>query len=206
MKVVVKFLLAAFCLFVFTPGIASAVVTFNTDGNSVLTSIDGLTVDGNTYSVLLVDDSAQNIFGTDYDFTFDSAEEAQAASEALCKSVLFWYDTPLYSSIYGIERAENDNALLLLTAYDYSSADNDITASVAKLVYATDAEDTNQRKTTAITYSATASSANAHKRVYAVWTLTSQGSPVPVPGSFLILGSGLIGLIGLGRRNNTPKA
>ena len=96
--------------------------------------------------------------------------------------------------------------MLLLTAYDYSSADNDITASVAKLVYAADADDTNETQTTEINYQATASSAKARKRVYAVWTLTSQASPVPVPGSFLIFGSGLIGLIGLGRRNNTPQA
>ncbi len=198
MKTASKFVVAVFCLMVFIPGVASAAICLYSDSSGELSKVTGLVVNGATYDVSFVEGSAGDVYDSDgngeYDFAFTSQDDAEAALEKL--SYIYNMYGNMFTSVYGVS---SDEKISLVVAYGINTDDNtvaDISLLNYFLVYTETSTGTYNAGDFIVkskTYGVDNSTAGAASRVYAVFTQTS---PVPVPGSCLVLGAGLIGLAG----------
>ncbi len=188
-----------FSAFIFVFGLSRAealVLTFDSTG--LLNGAIGVSIDGVLYDVEFVDNHAYAIFWDNtngYTFTFSTAREAEAASQALLEQVLVSdYDTDPSLVLDGKKAGYTYSFNVINTPYGYytTQSGSDTQYSI-QYVSASNYEEESGDGTASDTLW---SIYNPAHYVYAVWTL----SAVPVPSTMFLLGSGIIGLTGIARR------
>ena len=164
-----------------------------------LVGVDGLNVNGILYDVRFRDTSAQELFydsaTNSYIFDFNTREESHAASVALFDSIKIYENYP--EDIFGTEDetyAYIETPYLLYSMFPYSY----VYASYVKL--SNDFEDAGNASEVAYAepaHNTTSDLSTWEERVYAKWT---PSNAVPIPGSSILLGLGLVCLLGANRK------
>lgn len=177
--------------------IASADIIWNFDSNTnKLRGAQNIPVGNVLYDASFIDGTITSIFGANPIFTFKTPDESYAAAKSLLDNVLIDFPAPNMhfnsdpNLIQGLSFPSN-------MPYYYLIIPNYI---ISPLLYSTGVVYvTNQppypftTTTTPFTTYAEWDLSEIDQMVYVVWTPSQ--SPVPVPPSMLLLGSGLVGII-----------
>ena len=187
-RVLISAFVTLFCIGSFYLPAFSATLILE-DGQ--LMGATGIDVNGELYDVLFLDGTAEELFSTDgeYTFTFTNKSESDAALEALEEQVLIGdYDTDP-SLTNGITFA---GFAFLILPYSYNTTGY---VSTSLLVNSNKVKDgvADTIGSEFVTY-------DTSDKKYYVWTVWAPSSAVPIPGAAWLLGFGLMGLIGLKRR------
>jgi hypothetical protein len=173
---------------------ASAAAILHVDSSGVLTGASGVTINGARYDVTFVDGSCNSLFNgcSQSAFAFTEATDALAAAQALMNQVLI--DGPdgnfdsAPSKIFGCSQ------FLCQSFIPFGKQYSDRFEGALVNNFSQEANDNYQ---TAFHLSVTDSTDNAYIN-FAMFQLVSEES-VPEPGSFALMGLGLMGLA-VGRR------
>ena len=177
---------------------ASAAMLIVEDGQ--LMGADDVDVNGTLYDVLFLDGAAEELFSANGDdFAFTSLETADIASQSLLDQVLLDDDSGLFDSapetISGISSADYS---LILTPYGYSPRGSGTGYYVdCSMIYnSTSIEDSIYSNNIDPVYD----TENGQSGEIYVWAAWSEAAPVPIPGAVWLLGSGILGMIGIRRK------
>lgn len=167
--------------------------------NGFLYGADDVIVKEVKYNVSFLDQKVVSI-GTASQFTFQTPQEAIAASQALLDQVFIGQFDIVPSLTNGIEPIDEDDFANIFTPYGvYDGVQSALTNIWGAKNAILDTED--QVHFGGGTIQADDSLAFAPTGVWAVWQVQAP-SPVPLPAAVWIFGSGLIGLAGLKKRRN----
>ena len=185
-------------LFVSFPSLAAFAAPTHITDSGQLIGVDGLNVNGVLYDVRFRDTSAQDLFydsaTSSYIFDFNSREESHAASVALFDSIKAYENYPenilgtedeTYAYIHTPYLLSSDFYSNVYTSYVKLSKDFVDIGNASEVAYGEPAN------------SATSDLSTWEERVYAKWT---PSNAVPIPGSSILLGLGLVCLIGANRK------
>lgn len=210
-----SFLLGILVLTVFIGlGSISIAATLTVDsGTGKLTGATNVSVNNNLYNVQFIDDSGVNLFYTANDgwsFVFTDFASAAAASNALLDQVFLngssgnFDSAPYLTQGINQDRLQNipDDYAQIYTAYEYAEIEGH---EFLKCAMAVNFDDTDRIDTVSSVRQlvhTVSDMSNYDYRVYAVWTQAEAGgnSPVPEPGTIILMGFGLLGMAGAGRK------
>lgn len=168
----------------------AAILEVNGDGKLIgATNID---VGGTLYDVSFVEGTCISVFsGCDSaaDFTFQTAELAELASQALIDQVLLGD----FDSNAGLTYGCTDNAFLCYLTTPYALNGNEAEAKAA-------GNTATAKFLSNRFYFSDYDTSIDGAGVYAVWSGSITPVPVPVPATAWLFGSGLLGLVGIARR------
>ena len=205
-----KLLLSSICILLLSVGFccfSAFATTLLIDSDGLLYGAEDVWVNDVSYDVKFLDGSADDLYsdGVDFTFTFTTETDALAASAALLAQVfiddeqdgLFDSDPTLTNGggytgfiyVYTPYEIDENVSSWMNIAYAFNSK-----------VDHSEPDGTGSRYDVNTSYDTNAMSG----QVYAVWSLSSSSesdvSTAPEPSTILLLGSGLIGIAGLGRK------
>jgi hypothetical protein len=162
---------------------------------SELQGANGVIVNGLSYNVEFVDGSCISLFdecNDVSDFTFNTAADADAASQALLDQVFNLFD--IYDTTPSLMRGIFNNYGFVWTPYGMSGSNAVRVDSIVN--YGGNTTDTNSCSIGACSLAITNDLSSGFD-TYAKWT---QVSAVPIPAAVWLFGTGILGLIGFSKR------
>jgi hypothetical protein len=192
-----RFILISLALLVLSVSSANAATYVLAEAfGSELQGANGVTVNGFIYNVEFVDGSCVSLFdgcNEVSDFTFNTATDADAASQALLDQVFNLSD--IYDTTPSLMRGISSIYGSVWTPYGLPSSNTVLVDYMVNYGNTTDTNGCSSACSLAIT-----DDLSSGLETYAKWT---QVSAVPVPAAVWLFGTALIGLVGFAKPRNS---
>ncbi|MGD9160863.1 MAG: hypothetical protein PVG39_20760 [Desulfobacteraceae bacterium] len=175
------------------------------DESSLVTGINGLTVGDDIYNTTFVEGTALDLYydGENWNFDFTDKETALLAAESLREAIESVEAYDYYPSLYLYGLQGSSNGTDMVTPYVHAgyrdwiyctTFHNEHNISVYEMYDSVGSKMVNE-----------GDDSNEMRAGYFPWVFVSweeQSSAVPIPGAVWLLGSGLLGLIGIRKRRD----